>query len=90
MDPRKIIPHHAAAIQKLRKLAVDSRLMHKFAIAILTFNPACVFGNLQPNPGMAERASTVTGNPPLIHDLGFWGASRHRWCHVIASGLGAR
>ena len=60
--------------------------VYESTIAILTFDPAYVFGNLQPNAGMAERASAITGDPPLIYNLGFGG----RRCHAIASGLGAR
>ena len=46
--------------------------MHKFAVAIATFDPAAILGDLQPDTRMPKRAfAAVTGHTPSVHNAGF-------------------
>ena len=46
-------------------------------VAIAAFDIALVFGNRQPDPGMARRAASITSDLPFGHNLGFGGVDRH-------------
>lgn len=52
--------------------------MYEFAIAIAAFDKPGVFGDLQPDTGMAQRPfAAVTGDAVGVHDLGFWRGLAH-------------
>jgi hypothetical protein len=54
------------------------RRMHKFLIAISTFNESSVMRDHQPNAGVAQGPfRAITGNFPSGNDFGFWGIVRH-------------
>jgi hypothetical protein len=47
-------------------------VMDEFAVAISTFDPALVMGDLQPDPWMAQGTlAAVTGNAVGVYDPGF-------------------
>ena len=54
-------------------------LVHIFAIAISTFDPALINRNLQPDTRMTQSPFTaITGNPVAVHDFDFGGFDCHR------------
>lgn len=54
--------------------------MDKFAVAIRALDKAVAFGDLQIDPGMAQRAfAAVAGDTIAVYDPGFWRFDGHRW-----------
>lgn len=53
-------------------------LKHIFRVAIAAFNKARLFGNRQPDAGMAKATVTaVAGDLAGVNDLGFGGGTCH-------------
>lgn len=53
-------------------------LQHVFAIAVRAFDKTGVFGNVQPDPRMPQRAfAPVAGHARGFHNLGFGRFDRH-------------